>query len=43
MTSNKTDVHYWESVWNDNGQFICKVCGLPPIECKGKITIGVKK
>jgi len=40
MTSDKTDGHYWKSVWDDKGQFICKVCGLPPKECKGKITIG---
>jgi len=32
--------HYWKSVWNDEGQFICKVCGLPPKECTGKVRIG---
>jgi len=37
MTSDKTDGHYWKSVWNDNGQFICKVCGLPP-DFKHRIT-----
>ena len=40
MTSDKTDGHYWKSVWNDDGEFICKVCRLPPKECKGKITMG---
>lgn len=32
--------HYWKSKWDDNGQFICKVCGKTPINCKGKIRIG---
>ncbi|KKN55030.1 hypothetical protein LCGC14_0586310 [marine sediment metagenome] len=32
--------YYWESVWNDDGEFICKTCGKVPKDCVGKIKIG---
>ncbi len=32
--------HYWKCKWNNNGQFICGVCGKLPKDCEGKIKIG---
>ena len=31
-----TTPHYWKSKWNGEGQFICEVCGMVPLKCKGK-------